>query len=244
MSWRERPLAAVPAWVLWLLGASAAAQLAWHAALATAPRESADLPPAPSAAALRLASLGEPSTLSRLAAIWLQGFDSRGGNLMPYQRLDYARLTAWLGAILQLDPRSAYPLFAAARVYAENDDPAKVRAALDFVYQRFLERPNERWPALAHAALVAKHRLKDLPLARRYAAALDRNVTDPTVPLWARQMEIFVLEDMNELEAAKVMLGGLLATGRINDPAERRFLEGRLEELERRLQAGSNAKSR
>jgi hypothetical protein len=40
------------------------------------------------------------------------------------------------------------------------------------------------------------------------------------------------------------MLGGLLATGRINDPAERRFLEGRLEELERRLQAGSNAKSR
>jgi hypothetical protein len=48
-------------------------------------------------------------------------------------------------------------------------------------------------------------------------------------------MEIFILEDMNELEAAKIMLGGLLATGRIRDPQERRFLQGRLEELERRL---------
>jgi len=42
---------------------------------------------------------------------------------------------------------------------------------------------------------------------------------------------------MNELEAAKVMLGGLLATGRIRDPEEKRFLEGRLEEIERRLKS-------
>ena len=40
---------------------------------------------------------------------------------------------------------------------------------------------------------------------------------------------------MNELEAAKVMLGGMLAAGRIRDPEERRFLQGRLEELDRRL---------
>jgi hypothetical protein len=40
---------------------------------------------------------------------------------------------------------------------------------------------------------------------------------------------------MNELTAAKVMLGGLLAAGRIHDPEERRFLQGRLEEIERRL---------
>lgn len=234
MSARERPVAAVPAWILWLLAVCAAAQVAWHAQLGAPLQQSADLPPAPSVAGLRVASLGEPSAASRLAAIWLQGFDTRGANLIPYQRLDYMRLTAWLGAILDLDPRGSYPLFAAARVYSENPDPAKVRLALEFVLQRFLERPNERWQALAHAALVAKHRLNDLPLARRYASALERHVTDESVPLWAKQMEIFILEDMNELEAAKVMLGGLLATGRIRDPSERRFLETRLEELERR----------
>jgi len=89
------------------------------------------------------------------------------------------------------------------------------------------------------AALIAKHRLKDLPLARRYASAIQRHATDPTIPLWARQMEVFILEDMNELEAARVMLGGLLATGRIQDPGERRFLEERLKALDQRIRGRS-----
>ena len=55
------------------------------------------------------------------------------------------------------------------------------------------------------------------------------------MPLWARQMEIFILEDMNELEAARIMLGGLLESGGIQDPSERRFLKQRLRELEQRL---------
>jgi hypothetical protein len=104
---------------------------------------------------------------------------------------------------------------------------------LEFVHEQFLLDPNRRWPWLAHAALLAKHRLHDLPLARRYAAAIDRNVS-AEVPLWARQMEIFILEDMNELEAARIMLGGLLASGKITDPAEAAFLKQRLEALETR----------
>ena len=106
---------------------------------------------------------------------------------------------------------------------------------LDFIHEAYLEAPNRRWPALAHAALLAKHRLKDLPLARRYASDLQRLTTDPGMPLWAKQMEIFILEDMDELEAAKIMLGGMLASGQLRDPGERRFLKERLDELERRL---------
>ena len=45
-------------------------------------------------------------------------------------------------------------------------------------------------------------------------------------------MEIFILEDMNEFEAARIMLGGLLASGQIRDPAEARFLAQRLKDLE------------
>lgn len=194
-----------------------------------------DLPSPPTVEALRLASLGEPAALARLMMVWLQAFDSRGDNALPYQHLDYARLAGWLHAILTTDPASEYPLFVAARIYAENPDPSKMRRILEFIYEEFAADPNRRWPALAHAALLAKHRLHDLPLARRYAAAIQRLATDDSVPLWAKQMEIFILEDMNELEAAKVMLGGLLATGRIRDPEEQRFLEGRLKELEQRL---------
>jgi hypothetical protein len=219
----QRPLAAVPRWIFVFLLITLAAQLAWQALHTRRAATAAELPPAPSAHALRLASFGEAEALSRLAMVYLQSFD--------LHRLDYRRLLDWLGAILELDPRSQYPLFAAARVYAESGDPARNRMALEFVYQEFLRDPNRRWPWLAHACLLAKHRLKDLVLARRCAQALEREVTAADVPLWAKQMEIFILEEMNELEAAKIMIGGLLQSGTLKDPAEIRFLKERLDAL-------------
>jgi hypothetical protein len=45
-------------------------------------------------------------------------------------------------------------------------------------------------------------------------------------------MHIFLLEDMGEAEAAKVLLGGLLASGSVQDPAEIRFLTERLNALQ------------
>lgn len=229
-------MSAVPRWILWVFAAAAAAQIGFQLAQSQGARTPADLPPAASPQALRIASLGETGALARLAMVWLQAFDSRGNNAIPYQRLDYPRLAAWLHAILATDPRSEYPLFAAARIYAENTDPAKARLMLEFIAGEFGSDPNRRWPALAHASLLAKHRLNDLPLALRYAALVQRLATDDAVPLWARQMEVFILEDMNELEAARVMLGGMLATGRIRDADERRFLEGRLKEIEGRVE--------
>jgi hypothetical protein len=224
----ERPIAAVPPFVWGALALALVVQIAWQAARHGAAPAAIELPPPPRPQALRLASFGEAEAAARLSMLYLQAFDLRG--------LDYGRLLGWLEAILELDPRSQYPLFSAARVYAEHPDAARSRVALEFVYREFLRDPDRRWPWLAHAALLAKHRLRDLPLARRYAQAVERYTTTPHVPLWARQMEIFILEDMNELEAAKIMLGGLLDRGAIEDPAELRFLRQRLAELERRIQ--------
>ena len=227
MSLDQRPLASLPIWLWLALAAALAAQVGFRALQPATKLQAADLPPPPSASALRLVGLGERPATARLAMLYLQAFE--------YRQLDYHRLVEWLHHILELDPRSQYPLFAAARVYAETPDEARTRLVLDFIYQAFLADPDRRWPWLAHAALLAKHRLKDLPLARRYAAALDRHTRASDVPLWARQMEVFILEDMNELEAARIMLGGLLASGAIQDPAEARFLAGRLKSLEERL---------
>jgi hypothetical protein len=216
----------VPVWVLLLLAASLAAQAGWHRALGPPRLAAEQLAPAPSARALRLAAFGEAEAASRLSMLYLQAFD--------LQALDYARLATWLRTLLELDPRGQYPLFAAARIYAEHPDPARSRLMLELIHEQFQLDPDRRWPWLAHAALLAKHRLKDLALARRYAAAIDRQVR-AEVPLWARQMEIFILEDMNELEAARILLGGQLEHGGIQDPNERRFLEQRLRELEQRV---------
>ncbi|HEY7237726.1 MAG TPA: hypothetical protein VH600_01040 [Burkholderiales bacterium] len=230
MSSELRPLSAVPFWISALLALTLGVQIAGRLA-SPALRGSADLPPPPRSQALRLASFGEEPAAARIGMLYVQAFDYRGDNRIPYQKLDYGRLIGWLDAILALDPRSDYPLFSAARIYAENPDPARSRQMLEYVYLRFLEDPNRRWPWLAHAALLAKHRLHDLPLALRYAQAVERYTTDPNVPSWAKQMQIFILEDMNELEAARTMIIGLLESGRIQDPAEIRFLKERLQEL-------------
>ena len=233
----------MPPWLWSALALLLAAQLAWQGLHPADPPQAADLGPPPRAAALRLASFGEPAAAARVLMLYIQTIDFSAGRALPYASLDYPRLVGWLDAILELDPRGDYPLFSAARVYAEVPDAARARVALDFVYRAFLRDPNRRWPWLAHAALLAKHRLGDLPLARRYAAAIQRDATAADVPRWARQMEIFILEDMNELEAAKVMIGGLLESGRLTDPAEARFLRLRLEEMEKRG-VGSKDKKR
>ncbi|HYA47773.1 MAG TPA: hypothetical protein VEF92_09505 [Burkholderiales bacterium] len=234
----ERPVSQVPRLVLALLAAALAAQVGWKAAFPPLPARADELPAAPGIAALRLASFGDPIALAKVLMLYLQAFDFQSGSKVPYRDLDYAKLEAWLGRILELDPQGQYPLLAASRLYAEVPVESKQRSMLEFIYAQFLLDPNRRWPWLADAALIAKHRLKDLPLARRYAAAIQRYATADNVPLWARQMEAFILEDMNELQSARLMIGGYIQSGKVDDPAELRFLDQHLKQLEARQRAG------
>ena len=226
-----KPFSAVPRTVLAALALTLPLQLLWQAGRAPDSARPRDLPPAPSAATLQLAALGEPLALSKALMLYVQSHDDQAGVSIAWRDLDYGRVAEWLQRVLELDPRSQYPLLAASEVYGAVSDPARARLMLDFVYARFAEDPNRRWPWLAHAALVARHRLHDLPLARRYAQAIRLQATGPHVPPWARELEVFVLEDMNELDAARKLIGGLLAGGQITDPHELQFLADRLEQL-------------
>jgi len=234
-----RALSAVPWPVTALLALALALQLGWQAGR-PAPRALPQaLPPPPSLAALRLASLGEPIAASRLLMLYLQSHDDQAGVRIAWRQLDYGRIAGWLARALELDPRSQYPLLAASEVYGAVGDPARVRLMLDFVYARFGEDPNRRWPWLAHAALVARHRLHDAPLALRYAQAIRLQATGPGVPAWAHELELFMLEDMNELDSARALAGALLHDGQISDPHELRFLSERLDELAARQRAAA-----
>ena len=224
----ERPVAAVPRPVLLVLAVTLAAQLAWHGFRERAAPPISDLPVPPHAAVLRLGALGEEAALSRSLMLWLQAVDYQSGISIPFARLDYGRLRAWLERILALDPRSHYPLLAAARVYTQVPDPERQRRMIDFVRTKFLEAPEQRWQWMAHVAYVARHRLKDLDLALQLARELRVNTPGSQVPSWARQLELFVLEDMGDLESARVLLGGLIASGVVTDPNEIRFLTERL----------------
>jgi hypothetical protein len=229
----QRPLASVPRAVLGILGLVLGLQIVFRLWQAPPQAQASDLPPAPPRATLALAAFGEPAALAKLLMLYLQAFDNQSGSGVPYRLLDYDKVIGWLADALALDPAAQYPLHAASRLYAEIPDAAKQRKMLDFIYREFLVDPDRRWPWLTHAALIAKHRLHDLPLALRYARAVATLATGPGVPAWATQMHIFILEDMNELEQVRILIGGLLASGRLTDPSEARFLQQKLETLER-----------
>ena len=228
----QRPSKVVGPAAWCLLAAALAGQIALSALTPRQPPQAADLQAPPDVRALVVASLGDPLAAAKLMNLLLQAHDNQPGISIPFARLDYLQLQRWLGCILQLDPTGPYPLMAASRLYGEVPDRVRQRMMLDFVHEQFHADPNRRWPALAHAAHVARHGLKDLALARQYAASLRREATGPAVPGWVKQMEILLLADMDETEAARVLLGALLESGQVTDPAEARFLASRLAELE------------
>ena len=230
----ERSISAVPIWVALLLLASLICQYFVQKNYATQVATGKDLPAPPTATAVRLASLDSPVFAAQLLMLWLQSFDVQPGISLSFRELDYTRIQGWLKLILHLHPQGQYPLLSAARVYAEVDDPPRQRSMLAFVADQFEDDPTRRWQWLAHAVYVAKHRLKDRELALQLAERLAAHRENLAIPSWATQMNIFVLEELGEIESAKVLLGGLLESGQITDPHERWFLSKRLADLEQR----------
>ena len=229
MATGERSLTAVPRAIWLALLAALILQIAWQSAQPRPVASAAALTAPPPLAVLRVASIGEPVVLAQLTTLYLQAFDNQPGISIPFRDLDYQRVTRWLATILALDPVGQYPLLMAAQVYSQVPDPARERLMLEFVHEQFMQDPNRRWRWLAHSAIMARHRLHDTALAMRYADDIARLA--PAAPGWARQMRIFILEDIGELESAKILLGGLLESGEVKDERELRFLAQRLEDM-------------
>ena len=236
----ERSLTDVPRGVWFSLIAALFLQIAWQGAQPRPVASAAALGVPPPVAVLRVASLGEPVVLAQLTTLYLQAFDNQPGISIPFRDLDYRRVAQWLATILELDPAGQYPLLMAAQVYSQVPDPARERLMLEFVHGKFLQDPNRRWRWLAHAAIMAHHRLHDTALALRYADDIARLA--PAAPGWARQMRIFIREDIGELESAKILLGGLLESGEIKDERELRFLAERLETMKNAEKSSRSSK--
>ena len=217
--------------ILIAFGVACLLQPGWHFMQPAPEAVQQDLPEPLSVMKLRLAGLDDPVALSKILMLWLQAFDNQPGISIPFSRLDYNLLIRWLDRIVELDERSHYPLLAASRLYSLVPDAGKKRLMLEFVRHKFLQDPGRRWQWLAHCIYVAKYQLKDLDLALDYARTLRLQTKSPAVPYWARHMEVYVLEDMGNIEAAKILIGGLLESNQVEDPAEIRFLQERLNTL-------------
>jgi len=231
---QNRAVSFVPKSIKLILLISLCFQILWHYYFTEIEANKSKLPIATKPAYIKLVSFDDAITASKLTMLWLQAFDNQPGISLSLIELNYDRVIDWLDLILKLDNKTQYPLLAAIRFYAEVPDEEKQRKMIRFVSKKFIEKPDERWASMAHAVYMAKHRLNDIDLALNCAKLIRQYAKGDNVPYWAKQMEIFILEDIGELESAKVLIGGLLESGELNDANQRRFLGQRLEEIKQR----------
>ena len=175
--------------------------------------------------------LGEHITAAYISSIWLQSFDNQPGIRLPYSALDYNNVSLWLTLIESLSEKSNYPQLLAAYSYASIPYPNKQRIMLEYIQYSFKRNPAKNWRWLAHAAIIAKHDLNDLPLALEYATDLQQLAQRKEIPYWVKDLPIVFLENMGKNEAARILVGGLMANGEIQDPFELAYLQQKFDEL-------------
>jgi hypothetical protein len=229
---KDRPVSDVPRSVKIMLLITLLVQLLWHSFQEPIVARAEDLPAPLSTRTYVLSSLGEPIAASKFLNLWLQAFDNQPGASISFHQLNYPRLTQWLDTSLELDDRGHYPMLVAARVYGSVKNPEKQRVMMDYIFYKFNENPHKYWRWLAHVVITAKHELKDFDLALKYANALAEQATGEEVPYWAKDMKIIVLEDMGQVEAAKILVGALIDSKEITDPYELKFLVQKIAVLE------------
>jgi hypothetical protein len=228
---KNRPTAPTPKWTASMLIAGFALQLmlTWN----ISNQQGLDSSPGKPLQQLTttVLSLGEAPLSAYAMNLYIQTFDSQAQKSLGIRTLDHSAIRQWLSQAIEINPKSSYSLLLASRVYASAANPSDARKTLEFVHEHFLRSPKQNWPWLAHAVHVARYELGDIELAKRYARSIAQHATSPEVPSWAKQLEVFILEANNEIDAARQLLGGLINSGQIKDLAELQFLASRLKQL-------------
>ncbi len=235
---RQRPCSSLPVWLLGGLLLALALQTGSHQWMEGQRKVSEQqLTPPLNPAVYKLLSLGSEKLMSYLLILRLQLHDNQLGRNLRYRHLDYHALSQWLLMLYQMNPKSDYPAFLASRVYSQVRDPRKVRQMVSVIETLFDQNPQQHWRRMTEASVLAKHILKDLPLALRLADKVADLPAQVQIPYWARDMKLVLLDELNELETAQLLISSMLQQGQISDPDEIRFLQSRLLKIQQKLSA-------
>lgn len=184
--------------------------------------------------------LGSTKLWGYLMILNLQLHDNQSGRHLSYRHLDYEVLSRWLLLIQELNSDSGYPGFLASRVYSQNVRPDQLKEMINVVRVLFQRDPERHWQRMTEASLLAKYQLNDMSLALELAEPVFYLSKTMKLPAWARDMKIILLDDMNEDEAAALLIASMLESREVMDPDERRFLESRLLKIQQELLKSGN----
>lgn len=192
----------------------------------------AGVPPVPTARSASLMTLGDAQLAYRSGALTLQALGDSGGRVVPLKDYDYHRLSEWFRVLNVLDPASDHVPMIAAYYFGASKVPSDIALIVDYLATIGDSPAGQKWRWLGHAAYLARHRMDNLDLALDLAYRLARiePLDGQPLPIWARQMPVFVLGAKGDRAAAREMIEQMLATSENLHPNEVNFMKGYLAE--------------
>lgn len=160
-----------------------------------------EMPPPPSAQALRAMALGDTEFLYRHLGRWLEYVGDGGGRVRPLREYDYDRVVGWLEVVDDLDARrSDYIHVLAAQYFGQvSIDPTRVRKIVDYLRGVALADPVKNWRWLVWASHQARKPINDPALMKAIAHDFQSpELKDPSVPAWVRAMPIRLYRDAGD----------------------------------------------
>ena len=139
----------------------------------------------------------------------VQNFGNTGGRVTPIKDYDFEKLGGWLNLHYTLDPKSNLVPYMAAYYFGASQDPTKIRPIIEYLRIAGNSAEGEKWRWLAQAVYLARFKLKDLNLALEIAGDV-AEIQNDDMPDWTRHMQVNVLNQQGEKEAALQLMLSIL----------------------------------
>lgn len=183
------------------------------------------VPTVPSTIAVKAISLGDSQFYFRYLGLKVQNAGDSWGRFTALNQYNYSDLLRWFNLLDTLDNNSNFIASLAAYYYSQSQNPEDTIYVINYLRNHYKHDPVNKWWWLSQATYIANHKLKDKDLALELAYEMHNLPSYVEMPLWARQMAAFILEEKGEMESAKQIIADILYNQKDFTIGELNFME-------------------
>lgn len=167
-------------------------------------------------------SLGDRQFYFRAKTLELQMAGDTFGRTTALKDYDFPLLKKWFFYLDTLDEMSNFTPSIAAYYFSRTQHPKDVIYPLDYLEAHADKHPTEKWWWYSQAIYLANSVLGDKQRALEIATKLRKVKGD--LPIWARQMEAFMQEDLGDKDSAEAIMCDVFANFKDIPDMERNFM--------------------
>lgn len=181
------------------------------------------VPDVPSELSVKAFSFGDEQFYFRTLAFDLQNAGDTFGRFTALKLYNYEKLYHWFSLLDKLDSKSHFVPSIAAYYYSQTQNTPDIKYVVKYLEETSEKDLYNKWWWMSQAVYLANHKLEDKDWALRLAyklASTPRN----DIPLWAKQMPAFILEQKGEEQQAMQIIADILKNVDKIDEGELNFM--------------------